>query len=157
MQWKFRILILIIIDLPNMIFAKDYPFAKQVTAFRINEKITIDGISNEQAWQRPGFTKLLQQEPNQGEQPTQKTELWVAYDDNAIYFAAKLYDTHPDSILARLVRRDFVYGDPSDGVVLYLDSYGDKRSGYLFYVNAACSVADGLLLNDNKQTDLSWD
>jgi hypothetical protein len=157
MQWKFKILILIIVCLPNIIFSKDYPFAKQVTAFRINEKITIDGILDEHAWQRPGFTQLLQQEPNQGDQPTQKTELWVAYDDNALYFAAKLYDNHPDSILARLVRRDFVYGDPSDGVVLYIDSYGDKRSGYLFYVNAAGSMADGVLLNDNKQTDLSWD
>jgi len=106
---------------------------------------------------RPGFTQLIQQEPNQGLQPTQKTEAWIAYDDNAIYFACKLYDKHPDSILARLVRRDFVFGDPSDGVILYLDSYGDKRSGYFFYVNAAGSLADGILENDNKKTDLSWD
>ena len=70
---------------------------------------------------------------------------------------SKYYDSNPDSILARLVRRDFVWGDPSDGTVLYLDSYGDKRNGYFFYVNAAGTLADGLLENDNKQTDLSWD
>jgi len=154
---KILLLVLLFIIIPEILSASEPNFAKTVEAVRINEKISIDGILSESAWKRPGFTQLLQQEPNQGNQPTQRTELWVAYDDAAIYFACKLYDTHPDSILARLVRRDFVYGDPSDGVVLYLDSYGDKRSGYLFYVNAAGSLADGILLNDNKQTDLSWD
>ncbi len=123
----------------------------------MTEKISVDGILSENVWKRPGFTELLQQEPNQGEIPSQRTEVWVAYDDEAIYYAAKYYDKSPDSILARLVRRDFVWGDPSDGTVLYLDSYGDKRSGYFFYVNAAGTLADGLLENDTKQTDLSWD
>jgi hypothetical protein len=131
--------------------------SKKIGAVRLTEKVSIDGILSETTWKHPGFTGLMQQEPNQGEKPSQQTEVWAAYDDNAFYFAAKFYDTNPDSILARLVRRDFVWGDPSDGTVLYLDSYGDKRSGYFFYVNAAGTLADGLLENDNKQTDLSWD
>jgi hypothetical protein len=151
------LLIMFFIIIHCRLHASEPNFAKTVEAERVNEKINIDGILSENAWKRPGFTQLLQQEPNQGNQPTQKTEVWIAYDDDALYFACKLYDNNPDSILARLVRRDFVYGDPSDGVILYLDSYGDKRSGYLFYVNAAGSMADGILLNDNKQTDLSWD
>jgi hypothetical protein len=157
MQKITYLIIMLFIIVPIRLHATEPIFAKTVEAVRINEKINIDGILSENAWKRPGFTQLLQQEPNQGNLPTQKTELWIAYDDAAIYFACKLFDNHPDSILARLVRRDFVYGDPSDGVLLYLDSYGDKRSGYLFYVNAAGSMADGILLNDNKQTDLSWD
>lgn len=130
---------------------------KTIVAHKLNERITIDGILNERVWARPGFDELFQQEPHQGEKPSQRTEVWVAYDDDAIYYAAKYYDSSPDSILARLVRRDFVWGDPSDGTVLYLDSYGDKRNGYFFYVNAAGTLADGLLENDSKQTDLSWD
>ena len=60
--------------------------------------------------------------------------------------------------MARLVRRDFIWGDPSDGCVLYLDSYRDKRSGYFFYVSAAGTLADGLIENDVKQpNDLTWD
>ena len=51
------------------------------------------------------------------------------------------HDTSPDSIMARLVRRDFVWGDPSDGAILYLDSYRDKRNGYFFYVSAAGTLA----------------
>ena len=55
--------------------------------------------------------------------------------------------------MARLVRRDFIWGDPSDGCVLYLDSYRDKRSGYFFYVSAAGTLADGLIENDVKAAE----
>ena len=130
----------------------------KIIALRVNDKITIDGNLKEEIWQRAGFNKLIQQDPEQGVRPTQTSEFWVAYDDEAIYFAAKFYDNRPDSIMARLVRRDFIWGDPSDGCVLYLDSYRDKRSGYFFYVSAAGTLADGLIENDVKQpNDLTWD
>jgi hypothetical protein len=130
---------------------------ESIEAVRLTEKVVIDGILSEDVWKRPGFDVFFQQEPHEGEKATLRTEVWLAYDDDAIYYAAKYYDSEPDSILARLVRRDFVWGDPSDGTVLYLDSYGDKRNGYFFYVNAAGTLADGLLENDSKQTDLTWD
>lgn len=130
---------------------------KQIRAVPTTESINVDGILSEQVWQRAGFTELYQQDPDEGEPGSEKTEFWVAYDNDAIYFAAKLFDKEPEKIFRRLVRRDFVWGDPSDGLVLYLDSYGDKRNGYFFYVNAAGTLADGLLENDSKQTDLSWD
>ena len=130
----------------------------KIIAVRSNDKIIIDGKLTEKIWQRPGFNKLIQQDPEQGVKPTMNSEFWVAYDDEAIYFAAKFYDSQPDSIMARLVRRDFIWGDPSDGCVLYLDSYRDKRSGYFFYVSAAGTHADGLIENDVKQpNDLTWD
>ena len=130
----------------------------QVTATRTTTQIIVDGRLNEVPWQNPGFVGLEQQDPDQGLNPTQKSEFWVAYDDEAIYFAAKYFDTNPDSIMARLVRRDFIWGDPSDGCVLYLDTYNDNRSGYFFYVSAAGALADGLIENDVKQpNDLSWD
>ncbi len=132
--------------------------SKKIIAVRSNEKIIIDGVLSESIWKRQGFSELLQFDPNQGKLPSLKTEIWIAYDDEAIYYAAKHYDPNPDSILARLVRRDYIWSDPSDGSLLYLDSYNDKRTGYYFYVNAAGSVADGLLGNDSKwPSDLSWD
>ena len=138
--------------------ADDNTSKKQIVAVKTLEKITVDGHLKEKVWQRPGFIGLEQQDPDQGLQPSQNTEFWVTYDDEAIYFAARYYDTSPDSIMARLVRRDFIWGDPSDGCVLYLDTYNDNRSGYFFYVSAAGTLADGLIENDEKQpNDLSWD
>ena len=150
-------LILALIFTYQITSAQNKTSEKQVVAVRTTEPIDIDGILEEKIWQRPGFEGLEQQDPEQGALPSQRTEIWVAYDDEAVYFAAKMYDTEPEKIFNRLVRRDFIWGDPSDGCVLYLDSYRDKRNGYFFYVSAAGTLADGLLENDNKQTDLTWD
>jgi len=62
--------------------------------------------------------------------PTESTVVYVAYDDAALYIGARLYDSHPDSIVARLARRD--QGTSSDRFQVYIDSYHDKRSGFFF-------------------------
>jgi hypothetical protein len=152
------LLLLFFIILIDSLHSENNTLNRQIIAVRTNTKIVIDGRLTEEVWRNPGYASLEQQDPDQGLAPSQKSEFWVAYDDEAIYFAAKYYDTSPDSIMARLVRRDFIWGDPSDGCVLYLDSYKDKRSGYFFYVSAAGALADGLIENDVKQpNDLSWD
>ncbi|MFA6467429.1 MAG: DUF5916 domain-containing protein [Bacteroidota bacterium] len=127
-----------------------------VTAVKTTEQIRVDGVLSEKIWQRIGYTDFKQREPDQGAPGSEKSEAWVAYDDEALYIAAKLYDQRSDSIVARLVRRDFVYGDPSDGFIVYIDPYHDKMSGNLFYVSAAGTKADGLVENDGR-FELSWD
>lgn len=156
---SFNYLILFLLLVTHQIMsASENTSIKKIVAVRTNEQIRIDGKLTEGIWNRPGFTGLEQQEPVQGEKPSQRSEVWFAYDDAALYFAAKYYDNNPDSIMARLVRRDYIWGDPSDGCVLYLDSYRDKRNGYFFYVSAAGTLADGLIENDTKQpNDLTWD
>ncbi|MFZ4620709.1 MAG: DUF5916 domain-containing protein [Bacteroidota bacterium] len=130
--------------------------ASNITAVKTREPIKIDGVLSEGIWQRGGFTDFKQREPDQGEPSSERCEVWVAYDDEALYIAGKMYDVHADSIVARLVRRDFVYGDPSDGFLVYLDPFHDKMTGNLFYVSAAGTKADGVVENDGR-FELSWD
>ncbi len=138
--------------------AENPPDNMKLRAIRTSETITVDGKLSESTWHSPGFAGLTQQDPVQGVKPSQETEIWIAYDDVALYFAARMRDRNPDSIMARLVRRDFIWGDPSDGCVFYIDSYHDHRNGYFFYVSAAGTLADGIIENDLKQpNDLSWD
>lgn len=59
--------------------------SKKIIAIKTNAGISIDGILSEVIWQRPGFTELYQQNPDQGEEPSQNSEVWVAYDNKAIY------------------------------------------------------------------------
>ena len=131
--------------------------AKYFQCLPIKEKIVIDGVLNENVWKGQPFKEFTQQEPMQGEAPSCRSEVWFAYDDENLYFAGRFYDPQPDSIMARLVRRDFVFGDPSDGMVLYIDPYHDMRNGYYFYVSAAGTLADGTIENDQKSTDGTWD
>lgn len=65
-----------------------------------------------------------------------------------------MYDSAPDSIVARLVRRDAFVN--SDDIAVYLDPYHDRRSGFFFSINAAGTLSDGVLYNDDWD-DNTWD
>jgi hypothetical protein len=68
---------------------------------------TIDGILDDAAWTAADagsdFTQL---QPRPGEPASERTEVRIVYDDDAIYVAMRMYDSSPDSIVARLARRD---------------------------------------------------
>lgn len=130
------------------------PVPSSVEAVRLTESITIDGVLDEPGWQRPGFTSLYQREPDQGKPATERTEIWLAYDDAALYVAARMYDGAPDSIVARLARRDASIN--ADDFAIFIDSYHDKRSGFYFGINAAGTLYDGVLYNDDWD-DNTWD
>lgn len=125
-----------------------------IPANRIAEKIEIDGILNEKAWLNTGFSSFTQKDPVEGAPASEKTNVIIAYDEESIYFGIKMYDSSPDSIISRLARRD-VYVD-ADMIYVYIDPYNDKRSGFYFALNAAGTLYDGVLYNDDWN-DNSWD
>src|SRR5213076_3201842 len=86
--------------------------------------------------------------------PTESTYVYVSNNRAALYIGARLFDTHPDSIVARLGRRDAQTN--SDAFTVYIDPYHDRRSGYYFAINAAGTLSDGTLYND-EWDDNSWD
>jgi hypothetical protein len=127
----------------------------QVHAVRSSEYIVVDGILSEFVWQSPNaVTSFYQRDPNEGARASERTEVRVAYDDEAIYVGARMYDIAPDSIIARLGRRDS--RNNSDELDVYIDPYHDRRSGFYFGVNAAGTLLDGALYNDDWNDD-SWD
>src|SRR5206468_9791867 len=100
--------------------------AAVVRAIRANGAITVDGALSEEVWRSgEAFTALVQRDPVEGATPSQRTEVRVAYDDDAIYVGARLCDTAPDSIVARLARRDASIA--SDRFAVYVDPYHDRR------------------------------
>ena len=126
-----------------------------VKAYRISESINIDGILSEDIWtSQSGVSDFIQRDPIEGSKATERTEVFLAYDDEALYVAAKLYDSSPDSIVARLARRDVETNDDLFGI--FLDPQYDKRSGYYYGTSAAGTQYDGVLYNDRWDDD-SWD
>jgi hypothetical protein len=126
-----------------------------VRAVRTERPISVDGVLNEDIWKHDqAITSFTQRDPDQGLPPRQRTEVRVAYDEDAIYVGARLHDTAPDSVVARLARRD---NDPgSDHFTVMFDPYRDKRTGYFFMVSAAGVLVDGVMMNDGWD-DWSWD
>ena len=75
---------------------------KEVSAVRITSPPKIDGILNEDYWYdiKPA-QNFLMLEPYNGksERSTEKTEVIILYDDEALYIGAKLYDSRSHEIL----------------------------------------------------------
>jgi len=125
-----------------------------IEAVRAANMITIDGALSESVWHRQGVTTFYQREPDEGKHATERTEVWLAYDNDALYVAARMYDRAPDSIVARLVRRDGEMN--TDLIAVFVDPYHDRRSGFYFGVNAAGTLYDGVYYNDDW-SDNTWD
>ncbi len=148
------------LTIPLPIFAgeaTDTVVAKQtkIVASRITSGIIMDGLLNESEWDKAQkVTEFLQRDPDQGKTPSHPTEVRILYDNEALYIGAMLYDSSPDSIIGRLGRRDSY--SSSDKFYVFLDPYRDKQTGYYFWVNAAGSIGDGVLFNDDWDDDV-WD
>ncbi len=150
-----RITILLALLITSLIFSQNkIKKAPNVFAHKVKGKIILDGLLKESVWQTKPAEGLIQKEPEEGKPETQITKVWVAYDNNNLYVAAKLYDTNPELIDKSLMRRDNI--TDSDWFFLVLDTYNDDRNGYSFGVNAGGSIIDGTIYNDGWD-DFSWD
>ena len=130
------------------------PETKVVRAVRATEPVTIDGALDEAVWMSPGVSDFVMSDPIDGGQPTEKTEVRVAYDDHNLYVAARLYDSDPKAIKQLLGRRDDDL--ESDWFIFAVDPYYDRRTGFQFAVNPAGSILDAALSND-VNSDETWD
>lgn len=128
---------------------------RALQAVRLAETVTVDGRLDESVWKRaPAAEGFSQREPQEGARATERTEVRFAYDDSALYVAARLHDQNPRGIVRRLGRRD-AWLD-ADIFVVYVDGYKDGRSGAYFSVNAGGTLGDGTLFNDDWDDD-TWD
>jgi len=135
--------------------AAEPPEGPVATAARTSEAIRIDGSLSEPAWQTAqrygGFT---QRDPHDGEPAELSTEFSVLFDDEALYVGIRAFDPQPETIRGLLHRRD--EDGPSDWVWIGIDSYRDRRTAFVFAVNAA-GVQRDLLVYDDSVTDENWD
>lgn len=152
----------LILTLPGLLAARDKQEKKAlvpqeqrvVRAVRADEPVAIDGVLSEKVWQDQSAGDFVMSDPVDGGKPTERTEVWVAFDDANLYVAAKLFDSDPGAIKKLLGRRDDVVD--SDWFTFLVDPYYDRRTGYLFAVNPAGSIEDSVLSNDINE-DNTWD
>ena len=67
-----------------------------VVLSRINGLVTLDGMSDEPCWQNVTPFPLTMHRPTFGKEPTERSEVFVAYDDNYLYAAGRFYDSEPE-------------------------------------------------------------
>lgn len=125
-----------------------------VIAHRAVTAPVIDGVNDETVWSNaPRMDAFRQWDPIDDADPSYGTEFQVAYDERNLYVYVRAYDEHPDSIMRALSRRD-VRG-PSDQIVVFVDSYNDRRTGFQFAINPDGVKRDYAVYNDGDE-DGSW-
>ena len=128
----------------------------RLIAARRTHPIHLDGVLDEQDWALAGVaTSFTQRFPDPGKPATFQTQVRILYDDDAIYVGARMFDPHPDSIVAPMARRDpqDIYSDWFDVI---FDGYHDRRTGFRFGVNPAGTKLDVYHFNDGDDDD-AWD
>jgi len=132
-----------------------------LTGKRLNVSYTnappeIDGILNDPEWNfAEPITDFRQREPDNGQPGSERTEVRVLYDEDALYFAFYLYDRQPDKILAQDLRRDSRM-DTDDTIAVILDTFHDRRNAYAFRVNPLGTKYDVEVRNE-RQINADWD
>jgi Carbohydrate family 9 binding domain-like/Domain of unknown function (DUF5916) len=123
------------------------PGQKMVHVVRTATPPVIDGDLSDAVWAMAAVVDDLHQvSPAEYAEPYERTEVLILYDDDALYIAARLYDTEPDLITAKTLRQYGAIGE-DDRFFVTIDPFNDRRSGYFFGVNPNGVRADGLYRN----------
>ena len=127
---------------------------RQATAVRVDETIRLDGRLDEAVWRGSSESGFIQAEPREGQPATEETEVWVVYDESNLYVAARLHDSGEPTV--NEIRKDF--GDTNQDVFqVILDTFRDRRNGYVFQTNPEGARGDRQVANEGREINRSWD
>ena len=104
---------------------------------------------------------FTQTEPEDGAPASQKTDVYLGYDDKNLYVVFIAFDDEPDRVRAHMARRENVMGD--DIVEIQLDTFLDHQRAFSFIVNPLGIQLDALWTEGRggpggfRSFDSSWD
>lgn len=125
-------------------------------ATRITSAMTIDGRLDEAIYaQVPGITEFVQQEPRYGTTVSESTAAWVFFDDANFYVACRCLMADMGQVVANDMRRDSTNLRQNDNFGVFLDTFHDRRNGYLFYVSPVGGMFDGATANE-RTNNADW-
>ena len=135
--------------------------ADEVRAIRLTSPLRIDGRLDEQVYGAvPPIDGFVQQLPVEGVPATEATELWILYDEDNLYIAARCHDSQADRIAANELRRDnsniFQY---NDNFSVAIDTFHDQRNGFYFQTTPIGAVRDQAITDGtlNVNWNTVWD
>ncbi len=144
----------------NTSFAQQLSAPKEIQAHRLagDEEILFDGRVDENFWLAlDPATGFRMQEPVEGAEASEKTEVRIAYDDENLYMGVILYDSEPFKIKAYQKRRDQRLVSDERFTWIF-DTFNDQRSAYFMEINPNGLRTDGLInVGQGQNINLNWD
>lgn len=108
----------------------------------------IDGRLDDDAWSLgTPITEFFQREPVEGEPVSERTEVRILADDDALYVGAWLYDSNAAEIVTGERLRDANI-QVADHFGIILDTYRDRQNGFIFSTTPAAIEYDGQVVNE---------
>ncbi len=131
-----------------------------IRATRITQPIQLDGRLDDGAYEAvEAITGFIQQEPREGELTTERTDVWVLFDEKNIYITAKCWDSQPNRQVATELRRDNGNIFQNESFTVVLDTFHDRRNGFMFQTNVLGALRDQAIVDDtnNQSWNTVWE
>ena len=130
---------------------------REVLAVAVTGTVRLDGALDDAVWSRAeAATGFVQSEPREGQAATEDTEVFIAYDAQNLYIAARMRDSDAAHEIVNDIRKDFREDDQDDFEVI-IDTFRDRRNGYVFITNPAGGRVDRQIANEGREINSSWD
>ena len=142
--------------MPPAVIARDPDGRATIRASRLTVPLRIDGQLDEEVYASvPAISDFTQTEPVAGALATEKTEVWLFFDDERVYVVGRCWETRPERLMANEMRRDNFGIVRNDNFAWSFDTFFDKRNGVLFEVNVVGGRLDAQVTNES-QPNLDW-
>lgn len=120
------------------------------SAHVIRNAPVIDGRLDEAEWKEgEPFRGFVQREQNEGAPASERTEVRLLTDGEALYVGAWLYDSDVSGIVPGEKIRDVTITN-SDYVAIILDTYLDKQNGFVFATTPSGIEYDGQIIREGE-------
>ena len=128
-----------------------------VRAVRVDQPLRIDGALDEALYRDvPSISEFIQVEPDGGQPATERTETWIAFDEDNVYVSFKVWDSQMETLIATEMRRDSTNSWQGNDLVSFIfDTFYDRRSSFTFTANPLGGRSDGTMVND-RQYSSDW-
>ena len=142
--------------LPDAVVTREPDGRITVRAERATAPVRVDGRLDEAIYSAAtAIAGFVQQEPDEAQPATERTEAWIFFDDDQIYVSARCWESRPDRRVANEMRRDTNQLRQNDTFAVLFDTFHDRRNGYLFYANAIGGLADSQI-TDEGPPNTDW-
>ena len=141
---------------PPAVISRDDEGRATVRATRLSVPLKVDGRLDEEVYALvPAISDFIQNDPKAGAPATEKTEVWLFFDRDNFYVAARLWESEPGRQVANEMRRDNTNIAQNDGFAFGIDTFYDRRNALMFEVNPLGGRIDGQVTNE-RQMNLDW-
>src|SRR5258706_9922574 len=146
---------------PPEVITRDEAGRVTVRALRLPATLKVDGKLDEPFFaELPSMSDFVQVDPRPGEPATEKTEVWVFFDRDNIYVAARCWDSHPERMIADEMRRDNNAIAQNENMAFLFDTFYDRRNGFDFETNPIGARLDAQITNEgnlNSDWNTVWE